>query len=76
MTPETVGQTAHTIVQLAPSRFVTIDLAEALTGVTASAIRTKITRGVWIEGRQYVKRGGRVYIDLKGYERWVAGDQG
>lgn len=59
--------------RLATSRFVTIELAEALTGLTASAIRTKIGKGYWVEGRQY-RRGpdGRVYVDLRGYEAWVA----
>lgn len=59
--------------RLVPSRFVTIELAEAVTGLTASAIRTKIGKGYWVEGRQY-RRGpdGRVYVDLRGYEAWVA----
>lgn len=55
----------------APARFVTVELASTVTGLSPSAIRTKICRGVWLEGRQYVKREGRVFIDLKGYERWV-----
>lgn len=58
-------------IQIAPARFVTIELAEAVTGLTASAIRTKIARAVWLEGRQYVKREGRVFIDLRGVEKWV-----
>lgn len=69
------GQTAHTIVQAAPSRFVTIELAEALTGLTVSAMRTKMARGVWLEHRQFIKRDGRVFIDMQGYERWVAKGQ-
>ena len=58
-------------VQVAPARYVTIPLAEACTGLTASAIRTKIARGVWVEGRQYIRAHGHVFIDLKGYEAWV-----
>lgn len=54
-----------------PSRFVTVELASAITGLSKAAIRTKISRGIWVDGRQYVKREGRVFIDLKGYERWV-----
>lgn len=61
-----------TVVRLQPSRFVTIDLAEVVTGITQAAIRTKIQRGIWLEGRQWVKRDGRVMIDLEGYERWAA----
>lgn len=58
-------------VQLVPARFVTIELAEVLTGFSQSAIRTKMARGVWLEGRQWVKRDGRVLIDLEGYESWA-----
>ena len=64
-------QPAAPILKVAPSRFVTIELAEAVTGLTASAIRTKIGKGIWLEGRQYVRRDGRVFVDLRGYEEWV-----
>jgi hypothetical protein len=65
------------VLKVAPGRFVTIELAEAVIGLTASAIRTKIGRGVWVEGRQY-RRGpdGRVYVDLRGFEQWVAQEAG
>lgn len=69
--PQPIDMT--TVVQLAPARFVTIELAETLTGLSAGAIRTKIARGVWLEGRQYVRRDGRVLVDLRGYERWAEG---
>jgi hypothetical protein len=60
-------------VQVAPARFVTIPLAASITGLTASAIRTKIARGVWVEGREYVRApDGHVMVDMRGYERWVA----
>lgn len=64
--------TVQTPVQVAPARFVTIELAAVVTGLSPGAIRTKIARAVWIEGREYVRREGRVFIDLRGYERWVA----
>lgn len=57
--------------RLAPARFVTIELAALLTGFSPSAIRTKIARGVWLEDRQWIKRDGRVLIDMRGYESWV-----
>ncbi len=56
--------------QIATSRFVTIGLAAVLTGLTKGAIEMKIAKGVWIEDRQYVRRDGRVLIDMRGYERW------
>lgn len=60
-------------IQVVAARFVTIELAATITGFSPGAIRTKIARGVWIEGRQWVKRDGRVLIDMKGYEQWAAG---
>jgi hypothetical protein len=42
-----------------------------MTGFTPAAIRTKIAKSVWLEGRQWVKRDGRVLIDMKGYESWA-----
>ena len=59
-------------VQVVSARFVTIELAAAMTGFTCSAIRTKIARGKWIEGRQWINRDGRVLVDMKGYELWEA----
>lgn len=57
------------------ARYVTIELAEAMTGLTESAMRTKMSRGFWVEGRQYIRRDGRVFIDMRGYERWVEAGQ-
>jgi hypothetical protein len=58
-------------VQLTAARFVTIELAATLTGLTPGAIRTKIGKGVWLENRQYVRRDGRVLIDMRGYDQWA-----
>ncbi len=55
----------------APSRFVTVKMASAVTGLSEIAIRNRISRGDWLEGREYVRREGRIFIDLQGYERWV-----
>lgn len=59
-------------VAVTPSRFVTIELASTITGLSPGAIRTKIGKGVWAEGREYIRREGRVFVDMRGYERWVA----
>lgn len=61
--------------QIATARFVTIELAAAMTGFSPGAIRTKIAKSVWLEGRQWVKRDGRVLIDMKGYESWACGSE-
>lgn len=58
-------------VQMVSARFVTIELAALMTGFSPGAIRTKIAKSVWLEGRQWVKRDGRVLIDMKGYESWA-----
>lgn len=63
-------------VQVVSSRFVTIELAAMMTGFTPGAIRTKIAKSVWLEGRQWVKRDGRVLIDMKGYEQWAESEAG
>lgn len=57
--------------QVYPARYVTIELAATITGFSPAAIRAKIAKGVWLEDRQYVRRDGRVLIDMKGYERWA-----
>lgn len=62
---------ARASIKVAPARFVTIKLASAMTGLTEGAIRMKIARGIWLESRQFVRRDGRVMIDMKGYERWA-----
>jgi putative excisionase DUF1233 len=58
--------------QLAPARYVTVELAAKTHGLSPGAIRKRIERGQWIEGREW-RRGpdGRVWIDTKGVERWV-----
>lgn len=56
---------------VAPVRFVTVNLASTVTGLSPAAIRNRIDRGQWVEGRHYVKREGRVLVDLKGYEKWA-----
>jgi hypothetical protein len=53
-------------------RLVTIDLASKLTGLSAAAIRGKIRRAQWAQGRHFRKGpDGRIYIDLAAFERWV-----
>jgi predicted GIY-YIG superfamily endonuclease len=55
----------HQRAGLAPARFVRIPLAAELTGYSAEAIMTKVRRGVWLEGREYVIAPDRnVLIDL------------
>lgn len=69
--PQAANDAKAPMHRLQPARFVTIELAEVVTGFTQSAIRTKIARGVWLENRQWVRRDGRILIDLEGYEKWA-----
>lgn len=57
--------------RVTPASYVRIPLAAVMTGLTEKAIRRKIEEGKWLEGREYVRRDGEVYISIKGYERWV-----
>jgi hypothetical protein len=51
--------------------YVLIPKAAELTGYSPRAIREKISRGVWLEGREYVKGAdGHVLISMKGYAHW------
>lgn len=59
------------IVNLGHSDCVTINLFAMISGLTPAAVRCMIHEGKWLEGRQYFRRGGRVYVSVKGYERWV-----
>lgn len=51
--------------------YVTVKEAARRTGLTEKAIRRKIEDGVWVEGKEYRRTKGEIYISRKGYERWV-----
>jgi hypothetical protein len=70
--PAEAANDGRAVIQLRPSRFVTIQLFEVLTGYTVNAVNTKISRGQWLENRQFVRRDGRVLMDMEGYEKWAA----
>lgn len=61
-------------VRVAAARFVTVELAATITGLSAGAIRKRIERGQWLEGREW-RRGpdDRIWIDTRGIEAWVEG---
>lgn len=55
-------------------RYVTVKRFNELSGYTESAVRTKISEGVWLEGRVWRRApDGRVLIDVAGYTAWVEG---
>jgi hypothetical protein len=63
------------VVHVQPAREVRIPLAAAALGLSQKAIRGKIQEGVWLEGHQYFRRNGEIWISLEGVSRWVRGDQ-
>lgn len=63
------------IQQVAP--YVLIPKAAEITGYTRRAIEDKIAKGVWIEGREWVKApDGHRLISIKGYQAWVERGRG
>jgi hypothetical protein len=58
---------------VAPAPFVTIELFARISGYSEKAIRRKIERGVWLQGREFVRApDGHVLISTKGYAQWAA----
>lgn len=58
-------------VRVTAARFVTVKLAEIITGLTEKAIRRKMERGVWLEGKHWRRADGGIFIDMKEFEQWV-----
>lgn len=53
-------------------RYVTVKKFSELSGYTEAAARTKISDGIWLEGREWKRApDGRVLIDIEGYSAWV-----
>jgi hypothetical protein len=55
-----------------PFEWVLIPVASAATGLSVKAIERKIEEGKWLDGREYVRRDGRIFVSVKGFNRWVA----
>ena len=55
------------------ARFVRIPKFCEDTGYTKGAVETKIARGVWLQGKEYLRAPDNcVLIDMEGYNRWAA----
>ena len=53
-------------------RWLTIGKFSRESGYTPDAVRSKIKRGDWLEGKVWVKApDGRILVDTEGYEQWV-----
>lgn len=55
-------------------RYVKLPVFCHLTGYTEKAVRIKLERGQWLEGRHYRKApDGHIMMDLEAYNQWVEG---
>lgn len=64
----------HLASAVTPARYVTVKLYSQISGKTEGAIRKKIERGVWLEGKQYRRDPeGCIWIITRGVEQWVDG---
>jgi len=60
------------LVFITPPRYVLLPAAHAMTGYTVKAMRRKIQRGEWPEGKIWRRApDGRIVIDLDGFQKWV-----
>lgn len=65
-----------TPVTIAPARYVRPKVFEAITGYTEEAVSTKIKRGIWLEGKEYIRApDGNILIILEGFYRWAEGQR-
>lgn len=58
------------------SKYIRVKRFTELTGWTERAVYCKVSKGVWLEGKEYRKApDGSTLIDLEGYDRWVRGER-
>lgn len=53
-------------------KYITLQAFSIRSGYSAGAVRQKINRGEWIDGKQYVKApDGRILINIEEFEKWA-----
>ena len=53
-------------------RWLTIEKFAMESGYTPDAVRSKIKRGNWLEGKVWIKApDGRILINTEGFEKWA-----
>jgi hypothetical protein len=67
--------TKEETIEIASARYVTVELSSKVTGLSTKSIRNRIDRNLWAEGVHYIRRDGRIFIDMKGFEKWVVGQK-
>lgn len=67
-----MSEVRDTPIIVAPARYVTIKLASVVLGPSEDAIRKRIARGYWREGKEWKRApDGSIWVDLRGHEKWV-----
>ena len=52
--------------------WVTVDRAAERVGITRQSIYAMVKRHTWVLGRQYVKRGRRLFVNMPEVYAWIA----
>lgn len=64
--------TVNQIIVVGPARNIKIKLAPHVFGLSENAVRSKIKRGDWLEGKEYTRDpDGGVWLIVEGVNRWV-----
>jgi hypothetical protein len=59
-----------------PVDLVTIGKLAELCGYTEDAVRSKIDKGVWLQGKVWLRApDGRILVSLRGYQAWAEGQE-
>lgn len=54
------------------TRYVTVKKAAVMIGITEEAIRKRVQRGVWLEGKEWRRDPlGRIMLDTEALDKWV-----
>lgn len=68
------SQSSQSAQRILSARYVTVKLYALISGKTEGAIRKKIERGIWLEGKHYRRDPeGCIWINTVGVESWVEG---
>lgn len=60
---------------VATARRARIKVAAVALGLSEGAIRKKLERGIWIEGKHWHRSpDGCIYIDMPAVDRWILGE--
>jgi len=54
-------------------KYVVIKKLSELSGLTENAIYAYRKKGIWVEGKHWIKRQGRLYFNTQAIEKWVEG---